>query len=99
MLLPSIKMMMPVPLALSLLSFLFLQNKKQNFQAMHDVVGHRNTLKSILKIEGKIGGCELQLFQLFSKCPNFDFQTSLFFSFPPFFLYIKLLLPRSAQKE
>ena len=67
MLLPSIKMMMPVPLAPSLLSFLFLQNKKQNFQAMHDVVvGHKNTLKSMFKIEGKIGGCEIQLFQLFS---------------------------------
>ena len=95
MLLPSIKMMMPVPLAPSLLSFLFLQNKKQNFQAIHDVLGHRNALKSMLKIEGKNGGCEIQHFQLF---PNFD-QTSLFFSFPPFFLYIKLLLPRSAQKE
>ena len=46
MLLPSIKMMMPVPLAPSLLSFLFLQNKKQNLQAIHDVVGHRNALKS-----------------------------------------------------
>ena len=96
MLLPSIKMMMPVPLAPSLLSFLFLQNKKQNFQAIHDVVGHRNALKSMLKIEEKNGGCEIQHFQLF---PNFDFQTSLFFSFPPFFLYIKLLLPRNAQKE
>ena len=94
MLLPSIKMMMPVPLAPSLLSFLFLQNKKQNFQAIHDVVGHRNALKSMLKIEGKNGGCEIQHFQLF---PNFD-QTSLFFSFPPFFLYIKLLLPRSRNE-
>ena len=83
MLLPSIKMMMPVPLAPSLLSFLFLQNKKQNFQAIHDVVGHRNALKSMLKIEGKTEVTKYNTFSYFQTLisKRLSFLVFLHFSF------------------